>query len=787
MLANNTTGGNNTSNGLSLIYALQTIVSNNFSGSGNSLYVRIVCNSGANYEAFALDTILLTGTTDSATPEVTFDTDTSSITERDTTFNISIPVTVSNYDGNQIDVSLALSGTAEVTDFTLNTTSLSFTADGSQNISLDINNDADSDDETIILTITETSAVSGLIISNAAHTLTIIDDKTAAGHLYSAEFSTDDNGFDDHSTASPPADGPASAGPFGISPNQWSLSYTDAPSTDSGGNVFKVSGNALITTDWEGEAIFKSATIDVSGLSSINISAIGETLGSAVQNSGSEFFKYYYILDEGSAIETDIPLSGDSAGTEVNYSVTSLDVSSASSLVIGFSFNANGSGDGYSISSFSVTYSSPSVTTITWDGSDSSDWATGANWDTNTVPTATDNVMIPNVVTAPIIGATTGAVANDLTIAESEGIHITAGGSLIVSGTSSGDITYNVIVADDKWHLVSSPIAGEGYGDTWADDNSIAHGSGTNRGISTYQNITTDPNTGPWVYMQDTESSIFGSGKGYSLKRTNAGTLSFTGTYPGGPINPAISKNLSTWNLIGNPYPSYINIGRFIAENTIANNNLATAFTAIYVWDPTSGVTGAYIDKTTGYIHPGQAFFVYANVNGTASITETMQSHEPDTFYKTSNTTIHLILSNGTSSKKTKINYLNGKTTGLDAGFDIGMFDGVNSVIKIYTHLIENNEGIAFARQALPNSDLEPLVVPIGVEATINTELTFSAEALNIPVNIKVFLEDRLTNTFTRLDEDNANYKVTLTETLNGIGRFYLQRFWVQRSHSDMS
>lgn len=274
--------------------------------------------------------------------------------------------------------------------------------------------------------------------------------------------------------------------------------------------------------------------------------------------------------------------------------------------------------------------------------------------------------------------------------------------------------------------------------------------------------------------MQDTESSTFGSGKGYSLKRTNAGTLSFTGTYPGGPINPTISKNLSTWNLIGNQYPSYINISRFIAENTIANNNLATAFTAIYVWDPTSGVTGEYIDLTTGYIHPGQAFFVYDNVNGTASITETMQSHEPDTFYKTSNTTIHLILSNGTSSKKAKINYLNGKTTGLDAGFDIGMFDGVNSVIKIYTHLIENNEGIAFARQALPNSDLETLVVPIGVEATINTELTFSAEALNIPVNIKVFLEDRLTNTFTRLDEDNANYKVTLTETLNGIGRFYL-------------
>ena len=49
-----------------------------------------------------------------------------------------------------------------------------------------------------------------------------------------------------------------------------------------------------------------------------------------------------------------------------------------------------------------------------------------------------------------------------------------------------------------------------------------------------------------------------------------------------------------------------------------------------------------------------------------------------------------------------KINYLDGKTASLDAGYDIGMFDGVASHIRVYTHLLENNQGIAFARQALP-------------------------------------------------------------------------------------
>ena len=41
-------------------------------------------------------------------------------------------------------------------------------------------------------------------------------------------------------------------------------------------------------------------------------------------------------------------------------------------------------------------------------------------------------------------------------------------------------------------------------------------------------------------------------------------------------------------------------------------------------------------------------------------------------------------------------------------------------------------------------------------------------------MDIKVFLEDRNTNTFTRLDEANATYKVTLTEALDGVGRFYI-------------
>ncbi|MEQ9308658.1 MAG: T9SS type A sorting domain-containing protein [Balneolaceae bacterium] len=63
-LADNAVGGDNTANGTTLTYALQSIVSDNFttSGSESTLNIRIVVDAGANYEAFGLDNIIVTGT-----------------------------------------------------------------------------------------------------------------------------------------------------------------------------------------------------------------------------------------------------------------------------------------------------------------------------------------------------------------------------------------------------------------------------------------------------------------------------------------------------------------------------------------------------------------------------------------------------------------------------------------------------------------------------------------------------------------------------------------------------
>ena len=414
-----------------------------------------------------------------------------------------------------------------------------------------------------------------------------------------------------------------------------------------------------------------------------------------------------------------------------------------------------------------------------WKGATNTDWATQTNWSANLLPTATDNIVIPNVTNGPVISGSTAAVANNITIDASATLSIQSGGSLIIDGTSTvnGDFIYNVDIGDDKWHLVSSPVDGEQYDDAWNTANNISTNN-DNEAVASYLN-TSDAD-GDWIYYQDGgAAATFGTGIGYSLKSDAAGNFTFIGTFPSAPVSVNITGNKigdldeNKWNLVGNPVPAYINIATFLAENAAS---LQDTHEGIYIWNANSGLEGAYEAVTTGQIHPGQAFFVKSNVASTSVVfTTAVQSHQTGvTFYRTSNPQITVTIGDGTNTKATEINYLANKTTGLDPRFDIGSFTGQASSFSIYTHLVANSAGIAFTRQALPNSDYENMIIPIGVSAAIGKEITFTANDLNLPADIKIFLEDRETNTFTRLDVANSNYKMTTTEALNGIGRFYL-------------
>lgn len=456
------------------------------------------------------------------------------------------------------------------------------------------------------------------------------------------------------------------------------------------------------------------------------------------------------------------------------------------------------SGDGETL----LPYSQEAFTikTSNWTGAINSTWNLEGNWD-NGIPTNSTYVAIPNVLNSPIISSGTEALAGNLTINANATLTINTNNSLtingnitilgslsansassiIIKGTSTGNISYSRTLTTN-WHLLSSPVLSQNINTftvTEVATNSIKT-SGTKYGIAPYNN-----NGSAWMYYTTSTigaSGSFISGKGYSTLRTTAGNVTFTGTIPTTDISiPITDGTENEWNLIGNPYPSYIpvNSNADATNNflTINTSNLNTSFQAVYFWNGSAYIPINHASKSR-FIAPGQGFFVNSITNGAvANFTEAMQSHQTsDTFNKSKSTypKITLKMTDGETNKSTEIKYIAGATTGLDPGFDAGMFNGGVNTFSVYSHLITNSNGIDFSLQVLPDNNYEKMIVPIGVNASSGKEITFSTNHQNLPTGLMIFLEDKTKNKIIRIDQLNSNYKIPLNSNHNGIGRFYL-------------
>ena len=377
----------------------------------------------------------------------------------------------------------------------------------------------------------------------------------------------------------------------------------------------------------------------------------------------------------------------------------------------------------------------------------------------------------------------------------SANVVLKSGASIIVSGTKTGNITYKRNLLTDSYFLVSPPVSGQSYDNSYVSTYGLDE-AGTLNAIGTY---TTSNNT--WDFMEDGETLPFTSGIGYNVKRASgSGELSFTGVIAGdletqnGGVNFALIYDSSSspdnddeylgynWNLVGNPYPAYIKNSEFLTTNS--SNILPT----IWTWD---SANETYDDKVGNILNsenanfpiaPGQGFFVRSSAPGAINIPEANQYHQieiggVDTFERINTlTSIKLIINNGSSyNRHCDVYYLDDVTLGFDYGYEGQLFGGGGNAnsLAIYTQLLENNEGVNYQTQSLPNTNYEGMVVPVGVDALANAEITISAELNNFPASIKVFLEDKQENTFTRLDA-TSNFSTTLSTDLNSTGRFYL-------------
>ena len=311
-----------------------------------------------------------------------------------------------------------------------------------------------------------------------------------------------------------------------------------------------------------------------------------------------------------------------------------------------------------------------------------------------------------------------------------------------------------------------------------------------------------NPTINNWVYQTAATTMIPGVGyigrapSNLTYSPTQIVETSFVGTPNNGVINSSIVKSTGTYSLIGNPYPSAIDVDLFITANTstingtvyfwthntaITNNVYTANDYAKYnltgaVRTSISAVTGGALP--TGKIAAGQGFFIEAKTslaNGTYSTTfnDAMRiSGNNSQFFKnaTPATTTNSI-SEGLERHRVWLSlrsslgaysqmllgYIQGATNDFDSLFD-GKTFAVGNSVSIYTKIGADN--LAIQGKSLQFSETD--AIPVDYSTTLNGELSVNLDDFDgLFTSQNVYLLDKTTNTFHDLKEAPYTFVTT--------------------------
>ncbi|MHA7844317.1 MAG: T9SS type A sorting domain-containing protein [Winogradskyella sp.] len=333
--------------------------------------------------------------------------------------------------------------------------------------------------------------------------------------------------------------------------------------------------------------------------------------------------------------------------------------------------------------------------------------------------------------------------------------------------------------------LVSSPVTDgtmEAFSD-FADWNKNIAALNNLRAFAPFNNVSGNYENYDIVVN---ETTALEAGKGYRAATVDGSPVVFTGTVNIGDVNTTISAgSASSWNLVGNPYTSYIDAQAFISENGSSGNDvLDSNYNAVYGYNAGTDGSGIWtiinnVQNVGKNIAPGQGFFVYSNGTGGSnnlSFTPAMRTTlGNDDFILGRNSSIsHLSLriQSAASNYDTDFYFSDNCSAGLDIGYDAGSLDASDADFSLYSHLVTDNVGVDLAIQCLSFDDMESVVVPLGINASAGENININIYESDLSEDINIYLEDNLDNTFTLLNSNT--YSFAAAEDLDGTGRFFL-------------
>ncbi|MCX6309143.1 MAG: T9SS type A sorting domain-containing protein [Bacteroidia bacterium] len=391
-------------------------------------------------------------------------------------------------------------------------------------------------------------------------------------------------------------------------------------------------------------------------------------------------------------------------------------------------------------------------------------------------------LSIPSGATLTV--AATGKLTNNGTITNSGTLNVQSSASgtatVLNTGTITGSATVNQYLTTGRNWYISNPVA--------AVAPTVASGTIT---LYNYdETLVSDP-TG-WT----TTTNPLAIGKGYVAAVSADGNTTFTGTLNDGNQNITLSSRTGTankagFNLIGNPYPSFLDWDLVTANTANAallrsttmwyrTKKLNQASELVYQFWTVNGDGVSVPNGASAKIPPMQAFWVRANEGGgTLALTNTMRSHAPvsDNLLKaltvttTANPLVRLQVSNGINTDEAVIYFSANASNGLDRNDSPKMFENKAEVPEIYTT-------VGTEKMVINGMNSVPLDTPIGLGFVAGNAGTFNIvakEITNLPEGIKVILKDNVTLAETDLADGSSSYQfkpeVTSTDRFSVIFR----------------
>ena len=428
--------------------------------------------------------------------------------------------------------------------------------------------------------------------------------------------------------------------------------------------------------------------------------------------------------------------------------------------------------------------------TATWQSS-----SDNTNWITATLVPSSSSTTV-TILDGHIVSIDENVTVNSLILNSGSTLTINAGKQLTVNSTLSNSGTLNLLSDGTGTATIKTPatISGSGTANvsqnfssyrTWYMSSPVADAQPTGMNRIKYYNEAN--NSWPTLFDARTETAVpygtnkFEIGKGYQVVPDNDDTgIQFSGVLNTGNIPVTLTRSAETntvkqgFNLIGNPYPSYLDWNAVYSANS---NELESSTMwyrtktggSYYFWtvngDGVSCPNGA-----SNSIPPMQAFWVRTKTGGgTLQLTNAMRSHAPGSDYllkapAARNTELQLLrlqVSNGTNTDEAVLYFSPNATNGLDV-FDSPKMSNENTTIpEIFTRA-GNEQLVINAMNTIP-IDTE---IPLGFVAGSSSAFSIKANELsNLPSNIRVILKDNITNTVTNLTDGSTAYEFTPATT----------------------